>query len=362
MNILDRYFLREFFKPLGVCLVALLLCLLVHDLFDNVNDFIKEKVALEDFVSYYLILIPAWVVTIMPITLLLSLLYVLSSMSKNGELTAMRASGLDFIRLMTPYAIVGICFSIQMLSLNLAWAPNALQKAQMIFEKSTKKTQASKSKGVGITYRHIASNRFWSVSILDVQTGRATGIDIIQSDAQQRDRTKISATSGFYKQGFWTFQNVIIYDYTLPISDPNNLILKQVLVARDFTEAPAELMAEFKKTKRMTTRELLDKLRYAELLSPKQKAVLSTEFHSRISFPIANFVVFLIGVPFGVVAQRRSTFLAIVNALLFFAGYLLASKVLMIFGQSARIPGWIAAWLPNILFALAGIMMIRKIR
>ena len=36
-------------------------------------------------------------------------------------------------------------------------------------------------------------------------------------------------------------------------------------------------------------------------LPPKQRAMFATEFHSRIAFPMANLVVFLIGVPFGVV-------------------------------------------------------------
>lgn len=362
MKLLDRHFLKQFLKPFGVCLIAFLLCMVVYDLYDNIHDFIEAKASLGKILYYYFILLPAWIVQIMPITLLLSLLYVLSDMSKHGELTAMRASGLDFFRLMGPYFLIGICLSIQILVLNLLWAPNALYKAKVVFEKTTRQEQDSKAIAFKITYRHLAGNRFWYVSALDVQQRQATGIVIVQSDSHQQDLQRISAMSGFYQDGHWTFENVVVNNCLLPISDPNNLQRYPLLEARNFTESPQELLTEFKKTKRMTTQELLEKLRYSERLSPKQYSIFSTEFYSRISFPISNLVVSLIGIPFGVVAQRRSTFLAIVNALLFFFGYMLISQLFLILGQSGRISGWLAAWIPNFLFMAVGIFMIRKIR
>lgn len=336
--------------------------MVVYDLYDNINDFIQAKTSLSKIFYYYLILVPAWLVQIMPITLLLALLHALSDMSKHGELTVMRASGLNFFRLLGPYFVIGICVSMQMLSLNLAWAPNALYKAKVIFEKDTKKAQGSKGKSFGVTYRDIAGNRFWVVSMVDPVAQTATGIEITQSDENQHDLKKISAAWGNYSQGHWTFWDVIIYDYTLPMTDLDSLKRLPVLVEQKFVESPHQFIAESKKTKRMTTRELLESLRYPSRLSSRHRALLATEFHSRIAFPMANLVVFLIGVPFGVVGQHRSNFLAVVNALLFFFAYMLVTQILLVFGQSGRLSPWLAAWLPNIFFAALGIVMIRRLR
>ena len=362
MNILDRYFLKEFLKPLGACLLAFLLCMVVYDLYDNIYDFIQAKTPFGKILYYYSVLIPAWLVQVMPMTLLLALLYVLSNMSKYGELTAMRASGLDFFRLMGAYWVVGICVSIQMLSINLAWAPKALYQAKVIFEKNTQKTQDTKSKSFGVTYRDIAGNRFWVIGMVDPVSRVARGIEITQSDESQHDIKRTSAAWGNYQDGYWTLQDVIIYDYTLPTSDPDSLRRVPVLVAPELVESPQQFITEFRKTKRMTTRELLESLHFSSRLSPKQRALFSTELHGRVAFPMANLVVFLIGIPFGVIGERRSNSLAIVNALLFFFAYMLVAQVLLVFGQSGRIPGWLAAWFPNILFATAGILMIRRIR
>jgi lipopolysaccharide export system permease protein len=362
MNILDRYFLKEFLKPFFACLLAFLLCMVVFDLFDNIGDFIQAKTSFGKVLQYYIILAPAWLVKIMPITLLLALLYTLSDMSKHGELTAMRASGLDFFRLMGAYLLIGICASVQMLCLNIAWAPTALYESKELFEKTTHKKQDSKQDSVGVSFYNIAGNRFWIVSLLKPVEGIAYGIEITVADENFRDKKRITAESGNYERGRWIFHNVILYDYTLPNADPDVVHREDIYIANEFTESPQDFVAEIKKTKRMTTRELMRSLQFTSRLSPKQYAKFATELHYRIAFPISNMVVFLIGVPFGVIGQRRSNLLAIINALLLFFSHWTLTEMLFLLGQSGRITPLFAAWLPNILFMMIGIWMIRRIR
>lgn len=364
MNLLDRLFLREFFKPFGACLFAFLLCMLVHDLFDNLNDFIQVKASISSVAIYYLVLIPAWLVDIMPITLLLSLLYVLADMSKHGEITAMRACGLDFFRLMRPYFVLGILFSLLILWLNLVWAPKARYLSKEIFEKATDKdkTETPSPTQEMVFYRDLAGNRYWSLDSLDTRAKRATGIEILQSDEKHHDLKKISAHTGLYTRGHWIFRDVFVYDYTLPMEHPSSLTILPELEIFEWTEAPEQFVLQARKTKRMTTGDLLTSLRYASRLSPKHRAQYATEMQTRIAFPMACLVVFLIGVPFGVVGQRNSTFLAIVNTLLLFFSYMILSHLLGTLGQTGRFPTWIAVWSPNLLFAGFGLNAIRTIR
>jgi lipopolysaccharide export system permease protein len=359
--ILDRHFLIQFLKPFLACLVSFLVCMLVYDLFDNISDFTKSKAPFAALTEYYLILIPAWIVDIMPMTMLLSLLYTLSDMSKHGELVAMRASGLDFFRLMRPYFFLGMGISLLMLIINLGWAPNALDRAQMIFDEHTRPDDHRRGQVRGLQYHHIAKNRFWVIDSLDPDENWARGIEITVHDKQLKDTKRISALIGNFEAGRWVFRNVLVYDYTVPTSDPQALTKHPFLIT-DFEETPAQLTVEAKKTKRVSTSDLIEKLKISDRLPPKQLAKFSTEFHSRIAFPLASFIVLLIGVPFGVVPQRSSNFIAIVNALLFFCAYLFASRIFLSFGEIGRIPPWLAAWLPNILFASAGAWLTSRIR
>jgi lipopolysaccharide export system permease protein len=363
VNLLDRYFLKHFSKPFTACLIAFLLCMVVYDLYDNINDFIAVKTPIVHVLKYYLILIPDWLVLIMPFALVLALLYVLSDLSKTGEITAMRASGLDIFRLMTPFFIIGIVTSIFMLTIKLFWAPDASNQAKLFYETVTDKNKdESKELVRDIRYHDIASNRFWYVHSLDPAKGLATDVEIIQCDENNRDQKSISARYGFYNDGHWTFHQVLIYDYTLPVSDPASLVKTDLMESSDFKEAPSQLVAVFKKTKRIPTADLLLNLKHGTHLSERQRYLFSTEFHTRISFPMANFVVFLIGIPFGIIRQRHSAFLAIANALLYVVIYMALSYFLASVAERGRLYPIIAAWLPNLLFGAIGLYHIRQIR
>lgn len=362
MRILDRLLLREFLRPFVACLVAFLLCMVVYDLYDNIQDFINAKTPADVILRYYAMLVPAWLVQVMPITLLLALLYSLSDMSKHGELTAMRASGLWFGRLMFPFLLLGVVASGATMAVSLLWAPDAFQSSKELLDANTQVNDKPQARATGVTYRDVRGNRFWVVSMLDPAEQRAGGIEIVQSDERKGNELRISAATGIYRDGYWTFMNVIIYDYTLPASDPASLRREEVYIARHLTESPQQLITRSKKPKRIPTAELWENLQYASRLSPKLLALYGCEFHSRFAYPISCLVVIFIGVPFGVIGQRRSTFLAVVNALLVFFGYMLATQVLLVLGQSGRLPPVAAAWLPNLAFVSAGLWLSRHLR
>jgi lipopolysaccharide export system permease protein len=362
MRLLDRLLLREFLKPFAACLAAFLLCMVVYDLYDNIQDFINAKTPLGVVARYYATLVPAWVVQVMPIALLLALLYALSDMSKHGELTAMRASGLWFGRLMSPFLLVGLAASAAMMVASLLWAPDAFQSSKELLDANTQPAAKPAARATGVTYRDVRGNRFWVVSALDPAEERATGIEIVQSDEQKGNLLRISAATGVYRDGFWIFENVIIYDYRLPPTDPSSLRREAAYEARDFNETPRQLITRSRKPKRIPTAELWSNLRYASRLPPKLVAIYGCEFHSRIAYPLACLVVVFIGVPFGVIGQRRSTFMAVVNALLVFFAYMLATQTFLVLGQSGRVPAAAAAWLPNLAFAAAGLWLARRLR
>jgi hypothetical protein len=112
MKIIDRYLLRTFLVPFFYCLTAFMMMYVIFDLFDNLNDFVEGQTPLLLVVKYYLILFPSVLIRIVPISLLLAVLYSLSTLTKNNELTAMRASGISILRLMVPFLAVGFLFTV----------------------------------------------------------------------------------------------------------------------------------------------------------------------------------------------------------------------------------------------------------
>ena len=95
MNLLDRYLLREWLKMLGLLLGATLGLLLMAALYDNFRELIEVNASAGDMLLYYATLMPSNLSIVLPLSMLLSLLFVLSKLHRNNELTAVRAAGLN---------------------------------------------------------------------------------------------------------------------------------------------------------------------------------------------------------------------------------------------------------------------------
>ena len=83
MRLLDRYLLRELLIPLGYCLIGFLIFWAAFDLFSELNDLQEHKMRGGDILQYYAVRTPEFVVTVLPIGLLLSLLYTLTNLARS---------------------------------------------------------------------------------------------------------------------------------------------------------------------------------------------------------------------------------------------------------------------------------------
>jgi lipopolysaccharide export system permease protein len=361
LRILDKYFLKEFCRPLFLCGGAFLLCWLVYDLLDNLNDFMDAGEWL-GVVKYYLIILPAWLVQVMPITLLLSLLYTLADLSKSGELIAMRATGQDLYRLMIPVFVIAGVVTAVMMVLNVSWAPHARLLAKGQKEHLTKEESLAAGIGQDIFYKSLTSHRSWYIEQLDFDNNEASTVDRVESDDQGRDLFKYVATKGVFQNGHWTLYDVLLYDLQKKETEAESTRRLLTVDLPDCRDEPERFQMKQKAPKYMSSRELSLALQLDKTMPKSRRAQYLTELYSRFAFPFSNLIVILIGMPFGITPHRRSAFLAVTNALLIFAAYQIISYLLLPLGNNNVIPPLLAAWLPNIVFGALGVYLIRGIR
>ena len=123
MRLLDRYLLRELLTPLGYCLGGFLLFWVSSDLFVSLGEFQKKELLPLDILEYYLVILPEFLVLVLPIALLLALLYALTNHARHHEITAIRAAGISLWRLSLPYFGVGLLTSLALFAANEFWVP-----------------------------------------------------------------------------------------------------------------------------------------------------------------------------------------------------------------------------------------------
>lgn len=95
------------------------------DLLDNLKDFQEAEAPMGRVLLFYLGVLPFIFVSVMPASLLLSVLYTLTRMSRANEIIAMLGAGRSVLQVLGPLLVVSAAVSVLSMSANYHWAPRA---------------------------------------------------------------------------------------------------------------------------------------------------------------------------------------------------------------------------------------------
>jgi lipopolysaccharide export system permease protein len=89
---------------------------------------------------------------------------------------------------------------------------------------------------------------------------------------------------------------------------------------------------------------------------------MRTEWHRRLSFSLACFVLALAGISFGITAQRRETSSGFVLSLVVGIGYFSLIMLGSIWSSKPEYKPHLWVWLPNVVFGILGVVMFRRLQ
>lgn len=362
MKIIDRYLLRTFLVPFFYCLTAFMMIYVIFDLFENLNDFVEGKTPLMLVVKYYLILFPSVMIRIVPISLLLAVLYSLSSLTKNNELTAMRASGISIIRLMVPFLGVGLVCTLVVGLVHETIGPKAAYWCYNFVREQGRNDPAAVYIKQDIAIKHQGTRRIWLVGEFDIRDYKMKQIEVIQQREDTSDAKKIRAKEAQWLDGRWWFRDLVeqVYDQDgNPMGPPRFALTEEM---EDLTETPSLFLNEFKDPEYLSSLELVE---YLETHQHREKVALArieADLHSRLAMPWTCFIVTLLGIPFGSQTGRKGAFLGVALSIgLFFSYYVLVNVGLGV-AKNMLVPAVVGGWLPNLIFLAIGLVMVYRMR
>ncbi|MFA5043692.1 MAG: LptF/LptG family permease [Kiritimatiellia bacterium] len=362
MKLIDKYILRNFFVPTSYCLLTFCMLAVIFDLFDSLSVFIDARTPLLQIARYYTYILPAMLVFIVPISLLLGLLYSLWQLSKNNELTAMRASGVSLMRLTVPILLAGLFFSILIMGLQETVAPWSSYWADQFIQREKKGNDPSTRYALNLTINNEEQHRIWAISRFDLNTHDMQGIDVVQQRPDGSDLDTIHAEEGKFYDGRWWLFKVTIQKHDFYNNPVGAVITEPQRQMADWTETPEDFLHEVKDPIFLSSRDLWKFMRDHENLSEKTIARITVDMYARLAMPWTCLVVTLFGIPCGVRAARKGALAGVMTALLaIFAFYFL-----MMFGQWLGkiqvLTPMVSTWLPNLAFAAAGLFMMGRMR
>ena len=369
MRLLDRYLFRELLTPLAYCLGAFLIFWISYDLFTELEELQERKLHALEILGYTLALTPEFLVMVLPIALLLALLWALTNHARANEITAMRAAGISLWRICLPYFVVGFTAAILLFVLNEFLVPRSSDWADQVLTRYVQKPGDAQTQKA---FQGFASaNRQWQFSEYRVATAEMIH-PIVLWELPDGSIQQLHADRAVWTNRVWSFFNVAGYSQADAQSPLVPSLQTNVLAMPEFNETPREIRSEIKISGflslaivRKADIPLKDILGYLRLHPNPSRSIsdkLLTELHGRLAAPWTCLVVVLIAIPFGVASGRRNLFVGVAGSIFICITYFVIQKVSLAFGSGGQLPGWLAAWLPNLIFAATGLFLMARVR
>ena len=349
MRLLDRYLLTSFLRAYAICILAFMSVWLIFDFSDHVADFLGQGMSLWLVGPYYLTQLPQILVILLPVSLVLALLFVLSKMSRTNEIVSMLTAGVSIPRLLVPMIMMGVMTGAITGVLNYSLAPHAEKTAGKVFD-------AFQRLGVpGQLFRNRRDNRTWFIQRFPPGGNEFTNIQVVQQDANDNIVKNYFAAAATYHSGTreWELRGVKVvnYDATGNIIDEQRA---ETLIIRDWSETPFRLASTNMRADYLSVPELRDYLHFNSDFPENLLAPVRTHLHYRFALPISAIVVVFIAAPLAITFSRGGVLTSVGSAigLVFLNTFL--SHFFLALGEGNRVPPWVAAWTPNLLFGMIG--------
>lgn len=369
MRLLDRYLLREWLTPFIYCLIGFLIFWISFDLLSQMDDFQRNSLTPLDVAHYYLLTLPEFFVEILPITLLMALLYALGNHARHHEITAIRAAGISFWRVGVPYLAMGFLLSLIVFILNELWVPTSGEKADALLARYDVAEHPDRQWKRNLAFVNARDHRDWNIARYNLETFEMENPQIswLRPDGGVRH---IFAERGAWTNGMWVFYNVSEFVRNARDDLGEDRLQTNYLAAPEFTETPALIKSEIKASRLNTMRtkgqlsiqEILDYQHWHPAMSRRDLAFFKSQLYARIAMPWTCVVVVLIALPFGAVTSRRNVFVGVASSIVICFVYFVVSRFALALGYGGYLPAWLAAWLPNLVFALGGFGMVQRLQ
>ena len=356
MRLLDRYVIRNFLQVYLYCIAGFISIWLIFDVSDNISTFIDQHVPLSLVARYYGTQIPQVFIILLPVSLLLSLLFALGRMSRANEIVSMLTAGVSLPRVLLPLISMGLLTVAASMALNYSLAPHAeLARKALLSEAQSRPGRYVQ----GQIFRNRTDLRTWFIQNFLQRTNTFNNVQVLQQDANDNIVTNYIAARAFFRPETktWELENakVVHYDHS------GNIVEEHIypsLKIEHWSETPFRLGSANERAEFLSLPELREYLRFNADFPHTLLAPFRTHLQYRLALPWTCLVVVCIAAPLGIGYSRRGVLSSVAAAVILVFSMNFLVHLFLALGEGDRVPAWIAAWTPNIVFAAIGLYLL----
>jgi lipopolysaccharide export system permease protein len=353
---LDRYVFGSWVRIFVLTALGFPLVSILINLTDTLNRLLDRGLTPREIVVSYIYSIPENAFIVMPAAVLFATVFTVGAMGRYSELTAAKASGMSFHRVVLPIFVASALATVLAFVVGEV-APGATAR-QLEIQKTTQARPTSSR--YNFVYRADAG-WVYTVRSLDVNTRQLKQLLLErQGGGDKYPSLIITADSASYDAAHGTWQ--VKHGISRVIAGPTHQAAFEfrTLRLRALSQSPADLLAEPKAP---------DEMRYAELgryidglkRSGNDANKLIVEQALKVALPATCFIIALFGAPLAVQAPRAGAAIGVAISLGTTVIFLLLTQIMKAVGAGGIIDPTVAAWLPNAVFLLAGLILLARV-
>jgi len=347
-KILDRYIIKEVMSFVALAVAALTIMLIMDTLFELMEMLINKNVGWIYIVKLLAYRLPAFLVLTFPMSLLVASELAIGNLSTNGEITAMRAGGISLVRIMIPFLIAALCISILAFVINDYIVPEANHISQNIIREVVLKKGPPNIKR-NVFFRD-AENRYFYINRLDEKNMIMHDILIYEMTREKFPRV-ITAMEGKWVIDTWKLENGTIYNY-----DKEGKITYEMSFTNMDIMVKNDLQKFFKNQRtpqEMSSKELKQQIDILQQAGANTKN-FEVDLYMKYSIPFSGLIFVLLGVPLGLRVKKGNKATGVILSIVLVLLYYVLLSATRSMGRGDILIPILAAWLPNIIFAILG--------
>jgi LPS export ABC transporter permease LptF/LPS export ABC transporter permease LptG len=359
-TLIDDYVLRDFFLYLGMIVSAFLVLLLVFTLFELLGDILRNQTPAIVVAEYLLNVAPYLLYTVAPLIMLLAVLITFGLMSRSNEITAIKATGTSVYRIAAPVMVAAGVLAAGLFFADQFYLPHTNKRQEALHNQIKGKPPQTylRPDRRWIFGQH---NDIYYYQFFDADRDQFANLTIFQLDPAsfaitQRihaDRAHWGENMGrwIYEQGW---QRIL---HGAAIAGYRTFDVSTFPLV---SEPPSYFKKEVKQYSEMNYEELRRYIRDLQQ-SGFDVVKLRVQLNKKLSFPLITLIMAVLAVPFSMSAAKKGAITGVAVAVGIAVVYTVVSRLFEAMGDISQLPPALAAWSPDLIFALVGAYLILKI-
>lgn len=360
MRILTRYILKETLSHSLLGLLIFTFVIFIRHLAHLLELVVRHDLPPRSMLTLFLLPVPGILVLTMPMAALVGTLIGLSRMAADGEVIAARAAGIGISQFVRPVMMLALAGWGVTLWMSLFLSPQAARKL-VHMESGLKASQVPYEIQPRVFIEQFPNLLLY---LEDVTGARSKWRGVFLADTTQRDQIKVTLAESGVLVNEPAHDRLMLHleQGTTHETDPQRPEAYTVVSFTD-TDIPIPLEQAGAQAAERWSPPLLSLHELYNLThDPRQKHAALVEMHYRLALPVATLVLALVGIPLGLSTRKGGKAVGLMLTILLVFIYYIIMAFGWSFAKQGRLSPIVGLWTANVLFGVAGYVMLTHLR